>query len=313
MADVLEHAVAKAMPDDVGAPRACRQGRRGPEAAGLFIAQEERLAAAIAHRVVMPGGEAEFVGILAPGVSRTALRDDGAEVRIGQHVHPGRGCDFAGRQRKDIFAPVGGEATQPVGQNQIAPRERDVDGLVGFGTGRAAWRKPRYARLHRPATVELFRQGTAVVNDHGARDRLEQDAILGGDLLCRTHEDAARSVDHARLDARSDQSHDLVLQLLAITGVILVPDHQVHREPFQAPVGMGLHQLTHQIHIGRIADLQQHNRQIAGDGVAPQPGLPTPIADQHGGVGAQGGVGVNDRAGQARIQLRIGLTGIELA
>ena len=45
-----------------------------------------------------------------------------------------------------------------------------------------------------------------------AGHRLEQDAVLVGDLLRRPDEDAARPVDHVRLDARGDQAHDLVLQ-----------------------------------------------------------------------------------------------------
>ena len=67
---------------------------------------------------------------------------------------------------------------------------------------------------------------------------------------------------------------------------------------------MGLHELAHEIDIGRVPDLQQHDRQIAGDGVTPQPGLPAAILDEHGCVGAQGGIGVDDGARQARMKLR---------
>ena len=41
---------------------------------------------------------------------------------------------------------------------------------------------------------------------------------------------------------------------------------------------MGLHELAHQVDVGRVADLQQHDRQIAGDGVAPEAGLPAAVA-----------------------------------
>ena len=58
----------------------------------------------------------------------------------------------------------------------------------------------------------------------------------------------------------------------------LTGHHQIDRQPFHAPVGMRLNQLMDEIDIGRVRNLQQHNRQIAGDGVAPKPGLPTPSA-----------------------------------
>ena len=69
-------------------------------------------------------------------------------------------------------------------------------------------------------------------------------------LLGKAHEDAARPVDHLGIDTRCDQAHDLFLQHLPVAGMILVPDHQVDRQAFQAPVGMRLHQLAHQLDVG---------------------------------------------------------------
>ena len=84
-----------------------------------------------------------------------------------------------------------------------------------------------------------------------------------------SYKDAARSIGHVGFDACGNQPHDLFVEQLPVTGVIFVPDHQVHRQSFQAPVRVGLHELAHQIDIGRVSDLQQHDRQIAGNGVAP--------------------------------------------
>jgi len=50
----------------------------------------------------------------------------------------------------------------------------------------------------------------------------------------------ARPIDHLGFQAHRHQAQDLVLQHLAIAGAVFVPDHQVHRQPLQAPVGMGL-------------------------------------------------------------------------
>ena len=126
------------------------------------------------------------------------------------------------------------------------------------------------------------------------------------------HEDAARPVRHVGFDAGGNQPHDLVVEQLPVTGVIFVPDHQVDGQSFQPPVGVRLHELAHQIDIGRICDLQQHDRQIAGNGVAPQAGLPAAVLDENAGVGAQRGIGINDRAGQPAVELRVGLGGIDL-
>ena len=100
------------------------------------------------------------------------------------------------------------------------------------------------------------------VRDDRARNRLEKYAILGGDLRSRAHEDAAGSIDEARPDPRGDQPHYLILQLLPITGVIFVPDHQIDLQPLETPVGMRLDHLAHEIDIGPVGNLQQDDRQF---------------------------------------------------
>jgi len=52
--------------------------------------------------------------------------------------------------------------------------------------------------------------------------------------------------------------------------------------------------------------------QIARNRVAPQPGLPAPVSQENAGLRAQRGVGVDDGTGEASIELRIGLVGIDL-
>ena len=48
--------------------------------AAFFVAKVKGLPSGIAHGIVVPGGEAELVGILAPRVGRTALGDNGAKA-----------------------------------------------------------------------------------------------------------------------------------------------------------------------------------------------------------------------------------------
>ena len=69
---------------------------------------------------------------------------------------------------------------------------------------------------------------------------------------------------------------------------------------------MGLYELAHQIDIGRIFNLQQHDGQIAGNGVAPKTGLPAAVLDEDARVGSQRVIGVDYRARQATVELRVG-------
>ena len=116
-----------------------------------------------------------------------------------------------------------------------------------------------------------------------------------------------------RLDAGGDEAEDLLLQPLAVDVALLVPDHQVDRQALQAPPGVGLHHLPDEVDARRFTDPQQHDRQVARDGVAPQPRLAAPVAQQRRGIGAQRRLRVDHRAGQSRVELRVGLAGVDLA
>ena len=84
------------------------------------------------------------------------------------------------------------------------------------------------------------------------------------------NENATGSIDDMRFDAGSDQAHDLLLEPLPVAVVILVPDHQIHGQSLETPVGMRLHELAHELDVGGIGDLQQYDRQVAGNRVAPE-------------------------------------------
>ena len=131
-------------------------------------------------------------------------------------------------------------------------------------------------------------------------------------MLCMPHEDAARSIDHVGFDARGNEPHDPLLEQLPISDAVFVPDDQVNRQSLQAPIRVGLYELADEVDIRQFSDLQQHDGQIAGNGVTPQAGLPATVIDQNARVGAQRGIGVDDRAGEAAIELRVGLGRVEL-
>ncbi len=111
---VLKDAVAEPMSALVVTDAGARQWRGRPEMAAVFVAQIKDFPARIAHRVVVPGCEAELMGVLAPGVGKAILRDDGSKVRIRQHVHPRCRCCLPGRGRDDVFASIAGKSSQSI-------------------------------------------------------------------------------------------------------------------------------------------------------------------------------------------------------
>ena len=121
----------------------------------FFVAQVIGLAARIAHRIVAPGSQAELMRVLAPGVGHAVLGNDGAKVRIREHVHPRGRRHLVACSGDDVLAPVVGKAAEPVVEEQIAAcgrgRRRDI-GTVGSGR-----RKARDSPFGKVATSNLIR------------------------------------------------------------------------------------------------------------------------------------------------------------
>ena len=184
---------------------------------------------------------------------------------------------------------------------------------MGPGRLQARYIQMRCAHFHLAAPIDLVRQGAAPVADDGARDRSEQRPVFVRYMLRRAHENATRPIDDVRFDARGNQPHDLFLEHLPVPAAVLIPDHQIRHQTLKAPVGVSLHQLAYQVDIGRVANLQQHNRQIAGNGVAPQAGLPAAFLQEDARVGAKRRIGVDDGIGQACIEVRVGFGRVDLA
>ena len=299
---VIENAIAESVAHDVGVLPARRQRRGGPEVPRLFIAQIDGFAAGIGDGIVVPGGEPELMAVFRPGIGAAPFRHDGAELRVGDHVHPRRGRRLAGGQDRHVLAAVVAETAQAVEERQIAPR-----GLVGDGRlGPAAQRLQMRDRDFGPsAALDLLRQRSAVIQQYDARHGLQQRTIFFRHLLAAADEDAAGPVDERRFGTGGDEIHDGFLQRLPIDRIVFVPDHQIDGEPFQPPVRVRLHRLAHQRDALVVANPHQHDRQVPRDAVAPQSRLPPPIAAEDARLGPAQRRGINDRAGQAAIDLRI--------
>ena len=82
--------------------------------------------------------------ILAPGVRLTALRDDGAEISICQYVRPRCRRALAGAGGDDVFAPIGREAAEIIGQDQRVLHRR-----AGAQRGRGQRHRWRGCRCQR--------------------------------------------------------------------------------------------------------------------------------------------------------------------
>ena len=107
--DMLVHAVAEAVARAIAAGAATWQCHRRPDPAALLVAQVERLARGVADRIVVPRGQAEFVRVLAPGVTGRTLAHHATELRVGKHVRPRRRRGLSVAELDDVFAAIGRE------------------------------------------------------------------------------------------------------------------------------------------------------------------------------------------------------------
>src|SRR6185295_12392996 len=85
---VLERRAAGAVAYGVRAVVSDRRRRSAPRSAALVIGEVDGIADRVAHRVVVPGREAEEVAALDPGESRAPLGDDEATARVRDDVGP---------------------------------------------------------------------------------------------------------------------------------------------------------------------------------------------------------------------------------
>ena len=312
---MFEDAVTEAMTGDGGlvCRTLARQGRWRPELTALLVAQIEGFPTRVADGVVVPRGKPELMRVLGPGVGRATFRQHGTEARVGQHVRPRRRCDESRSGRDDVLAPVGCEATDSIPQDEVGARSCHLDGSRGgfrvLAMNSERWREDSVALA---SLSQLVGQISEEVAQNDARHGLHQDAILVGNLVGRPDKNPARSIGHVVFATRGDERHDFVVQDLPVARVIFIPDHQIHLQSTAAPVRVGLNQLAHQFGVSRFANFQQHNGQVARNGVAPQAGLPAPVVLDHVRVSAQRGVGVQDGACQRTVQLCIGFAGIDL-
>src|SRR5208337_4872583 len=99
---MFKDAVAESVAADVMHRPAARQRRGGPKMAALFVAEVKSFSVGIAYWIVVPGCEAELMGIFAPGVSSPALRNNSPKMRVCDHIHPWRRSFLPLRGRNNV-------------------------------------------------------------------------------------------------------------------------------------------------------------------------------------------------------------------
>ena len=122
-------------------------------------------------------------------------------------------------------------------------------------------------------SVELIGEAPVLARQHDPGDRREHGARRRRDQV--RAQDEYRSPRGVCRDRRARLAHPMqglegVLQVLHVRRPPVVQDHEVDGELLHAPVLMGLQQLPRDGDVVDTVDSQQHDRQIAGDALAPE-------------------------------------------
>src|SRR5713226_3010492 len=106
-------------------------------------------------------------------------------------------------------------------------------------------------------------------------------------------------------ESRAAQRGERLVHLVAVRGRVLVQDHDVRGQAFQAPELLGLQRLFHQWNVGLLDDADKENREVARDAVAPEPRLPEGVFREERGRRAQRAILEKDARGEPLIKLRL--------
>ena len=113
--------------------------------------------------------------------------------------------------------------------------------------------------------------------EDGAGHCLQQGAVGLRHHVAAQHKDAAAPVQQRAAAPAAHHGQDLLLAPLRVAAAVLVQDHQIHQQPLKPPVLVGAQQLGHQHQVVVHANAHQHQREVAGDAVGPQRGLPLAV------------------------------------
>src|SRR5438093_3449451 len=139
--------------------------------------------------------------------------------------------------------------------------------------------------------VELGAEVASVAAEDRPRDGLDQRALHFADQISAEEVRTAGSVFPHPPGPVIEEGSELCVYLVQIAGWILVQDHDIGAQPFQAPVLLRLKDLTYEANIVVADDTHEQNRQIAGNTVWPQTGLTEGVRRNRGRTRPQRAIG----------------------
>ena len=301
--------VAEAVVDHVPAGPD-RAGHRGQHVPGRLVADVDDLAQRLGDRVVAPRGDLVVAAVAPPRVPGAGRGRVEPERRVGDDVRPGRRGVPALLENGDVLRAVRGEPAVPVEERHPVGHRRRRD-LRRGGPGHAGGPAGRVVGEGRRGQQGQLRgevPAAGVEDDAGGGgDRRKR---LGGGLVGAEQEDPSRRV--GRAGAGLDRDHEVFEALLQVLGVarrVQVDDDEVDREPPQPPELERPHHLPDQRQLAGVRDVDDHDRQVAGDAERPERALGGGLGDDQVLVGAQHRVRVEHVPGQ-RLEL-VGLVGAD--
>ena len=149
--------------------------------------------------------------------------------------------------------------------------------------------------------LDLVRQGPVAVRKNHPCRSLQEHLVFLRHLIRMPQKYAARLVVEKCLGARANQSGDLVVEYLPVTGPLFIPYDEVDRQSFKPPVGMRLYQFCGKLDPRRITDPQKNNGQVAGDAVGPQARLSTRVFKEQCLMGSAITASIDDRTCQPAV------------
>ena len=205
-----------------------RARRRRPRLAGLVVADEDRLAGRIADRIVRERRQPVLAAVAGPGVRRARRRDDRAEPRVGDDVHPGH-RRFLGRRRgrSRRSRPSSVKPPSPFAQRHRRRGNGDDRGqsaAVRSGDGHERRRRRVAAASGRSSCV---RKIAAVAAQNGARHRFEQHAFGVAHPVGAQQIGAAGPMLPGAPRAVVEDGRELRLHLVQVADRMLVDDDDV--------------------------------------------------------------------------------------
>ena len=118
--------------------------------------------------------------------------------------------------------------------------------------------------------LQLRHQIAEVAGQDDAGHRGQEAAIRLGHPVGAQQEHASRLSEPAGPGRLLHEPGQQVLHLVEIVRRMLVQDDDVGAQPLDAPVLLRVEQLAHERQRRHLGDAQEHDRQVAGDAVAPQ-------------------------------------------